>query len=338
MINETFLSAIIGKEYITNTMKGVFSLQAKQGGLGIMNMSDAADWEYENSRIFTEELTEMIFEQQNIMKLNQKKMEETARIVEKRKIEYHTNRRKEIYTQLQPHEQRIIDLASEKGASSWLTSLPLAECGFVLNKQEFHDAILLRYNFKIKGVSSVCACGEPNNVNHALICKLGGYIHLRHNNLRDTTAELLRSNGICKDVETEPALIPLSGEVLPPGTTRKEDAKLDVCARNLWAPLAKAFVDIRVLHPQAPSNGNKSIPAMYRAHELEKKRKYNARVINIERATFTPLVFSTSGGMGPEASVFYKRVAEKIANKSSQRYSDIISFIRRRLRFDLLKT
>ena len=184
----------------------------------------------------------------------------------------------------------------------------------------------------------MCVCGEPNNVNHALICKLGGYIYLRHNNLRDTAAELRRSNGICKDVETEPALIPLSGEVLPPGTTRKEDAKLDVCARNLWAPLAKAFVDIRVLHPQAPSNGNKSIPAMYRAHELEKKRKYNARVINIERATFTPLVFSTSGGMGPEASVFYKRVAEKIANKSSQRYSDIISFIRRRLRFDLLKT
>ena len=56
-----------------------------------MNMSDAADWEYENSRIFTEELTQMIFEQQNILKLNQKKMEETARIVETRKIEYHAN-------------------------------------------------------------------------------------------------------------------------------------------------------------------------------------------------------------------------------------------------------
>ena len=120
-------------------------------------------------------------------------------------------------------------------------------------------------------------------------------------------------------METEPGLIPLSGKVLPPGTTRKEDAKLDICARNLWAPLAKAVVDIKVLHPQAPFNGNESIPAMYQAHELEKKRKYNARVINIESATFTPLVFSTSGGMGPEASVFYKRVGEKIANKSSQR-------------------
>ena len=103
-----------------------------------MNMSDAADWEYGNSRVFTEELTEMTFAQKNIIK-----MEETAKIFEKIKtIAYsNANRRNKIYSQLQPHEQRIIDLASEKSASSWLTSLPLAECGFVLNKQEFHYAI-----------------------------------------------------------------------------------------------------------------------------------------------------------------------------------------------------
>ena len=40
---------------------------------------------------------------------------------------------------------KIIDLASEKGASCWLTSLPLQRYGFVLNKQQFHDSICLRY-------------------------------------------------------------------------------------------------------------------------------------------------------------------------------------------------
>ena len=86
-------------------------------------------------------------------------------------------------------------------------------------------------------------------------------------------------------------------------------------------------------------NIHKSI-AMYRSHELEKKRKYNSRVINVEKGTFTPLalVFSTSGGMGMEATLFYKRIAERVANKTLQRYSDVVSFIRRRLRFDLLKT
>ena len=59
-----------------------------------------------------------------------------------------------------------------------------------------------------------------------------------YNNLRDTIAELLRSNGICKDVETEPGLIPVSGQVLSPGTTTEEHAKLDACAGNLWAPFS----------------------------------------------------------------------------------------------------
>ena len=71
---------------------------------------------------------------------------------------------------------------------------------------------------------------------------------------------------------------------------------------------------------------------------MQKKNKYVDRVLNVEKATFTPLVFSTTGGMGTEASRFYNHLAEKIANKTGQRYSDTIGFIRRRLRFDLLRT
>ena len=108
--------------------------------------------------------------------------------------------------------------------------------------------------------------------------------------------------------------------------------------RGFWTPLDRAFTDVRVLHPQAPSNSNKNLYQMYRTHENEKKRKYNARVIQVEKASFTPLVFSTTGGMGSEADRFYKHLATKISNKTGQHYSDTVAFIRRRLRFDLLKT
>ena len=37
----------------------------------------------------------------------------------------------------------------------------------------------------------ICVCGEPNTVNHALICKRGGYVIRRHNKLRDIEAELI---------------------------------------------------------------------------------------------------------------------------------------------------
>ena len=42
--------------------------------------------------------------------------------------------------------------------------------------------------------------------------------------------------------------------------------------------------------------------------------------------------------MGNEAARFFKRLAGKISSKSGQTYSDTVAFIRRRLRFDLLKT
>ena len=38
---------------------------------------------------------------------------------------------------------------------------------------------------------------------------------------------------------------------------------------------------------------------------MEKKRHYNKRVTAYENGTFTPLVFSTTGGMGRECKTFY---------------------------------
>ena len=76
---------------------------------------------------------------------------------------------------------------------------------------------------------------------------------------------------VSKDVETEPSLLPISEELLPPGTAMGEESRFDVCARNLWSPLAKAFANIRVFHPQVQNNSTKSISVMYRSHELEKK-------------------------------------------------------------------
>ena len=143
----------------------------------------------------------------------------------------------------------------------------------------------------------------------------------------------------CRDVVTEPPLLPTAGVNLPPGSNIKDNARLDVSARSLWNPLERAFIDVRVFHAPARSNRNlKTIPNMYTHHEELKKKAYNARVIQVEKGVFTPFVFSTSGGMGEEAQKLTKRLAEKYALKSEQKYSETISFIRKRLRFDLLKT
>ena len=59
-----------------------------------------------------------------------------------------------------PKMKRMIELASEKGAPSWLTVVPMSEMDFTLNKREFTDALKLRYNWPIKDNPTRCACGD----------------------------------------------------------------------------------------------------------------------------------------------------------------------------------
>ena len=198
------------------------------------------------------------------------------------------------------------------------------------------DAVALRYNFEINGRSKTCICGKKNTQDHSLICKRGGFTSIRHNTIRDTTASLLEK--VCYGVEIEPALQPVGNRQLPPGTNVKDGARSDVAARGFWTPLDKAFFDVRVLHPGAKSNENKSFEKMYAQHEDEKKRLYNSRIQDVEHGHFTPLVFSTTGGMSKECTRFLKKLSEKLSNKTQQTYSDTISFVRRRLRFELLRT
>ena len=74
------------------------------------------------------------------------------------------------------------------------------------------------------------------------------------------------------------------------------------------------------------------------ALEKENKRAYNERVIQMEKGTFTPIVMSTSGGVGNEADRHLKRIAPLIDEKRRESYADVLNYIRKRLRFCLLKS
>ena len=84
---------------------------------------------------------------------------ERAKNLEERAV-----RLKEVATQ---KTRRALDLATEKGSSIWLTSLPLKEMGFNLNKREFKDELSLRYGWPITDIPSTCLCGEPFNYNRS---------------------------------------------------------------------------------------------------------------------------------------------------------------------------
>jgi len=84
-----------------------------------------------------------------------------------------------------PESQQLIKGSMEKGTSSWLSALSIKAIGYASNKQEFTDAICIRYGWKVKGIPTHCACGETNSVDHSLICKLGGYTSINEAQLSD---------------------------------------------------------------------------------------------------------------------------------------------------------
>ena len=103
-------------------------------------------------------------------------------------------------------------------------------------------------------------------------------------------------------------------------------------------PLNRAFLDIRVFNPLAQSNWHLDINNMYKHHEQQKKREYNDRILQVEKGTFSPIVFSCTGGAGPEASAFIKRIALMLSQKKNEAYSDMVSYVRRRFSFDIVRS
>ena len=147
-------------------------------------------------------------------------------------------------------------LAREKGFGSWLTALPIKSLGYTLNKRDFQDSICLRYDWRIPNTPSYCLFGVKNDINHALSGKNGGYVMMRHNCIRDLEAEIMQE--VCSDVRIEPELMPIDNNLMRNGSN-SENARLDVSGIGVRGPFERTFLDIKVMHPNAPSYVDKSI-------------------------------------------------------------------------------
>ena len=153
---------------------------------------------------------------------------------------------------------------------------------------------------------------------------------MRHDNIRDFTSNLLKSVG--NDVETEPKLhIVENKESYSRSANTNDDARLDIRARGFWRAGQNAFFDVRVTNTNCSSQLNMPLNSILRKHELEKKRCYNRRVMEVEHGSLTPLIFTTTGVMGHECTTFFKSLAEKICAKQDERFSEVVRLLRVKL-------
>ena len=78
------------------------------------------------------------------------------------------------------------------------------------------------------------------------------------------------------------------------------------------------FFEIRIFNPHAPTNKKSSLSSIYKHQKNMKNRAYAQRIVDMEHSSFTPVVLSVSGGLGREATQFYKMLASLLSAKWDQ--------------------
>ena len=117
--------------------------------------------------------------------------------------------------------------------------LTIKEHGHELTRQKFWNAIKVRYNWPLDRIPSPYICGASFDVTHALSYKKGGFITLRHNEVRDITSELL--DEVYVDARKEPILQEVNNEDLPREANKSKEARLDISSLNFWTTGQPAF-------------------------------------------------------------------------------------------------
>ena len=136
---------------------------------------------------------------------------------------------------------------------------------FNLTAQEFRDALAVRYKKPLLSIPPYCnGCGTPYSLNHSLICKKGGLIVQRHNEIRDAVGDLAAL--LWNQVKREP--------VVADDCTDGETLIADLGVRGVWSPRSEALFDIHVIDTDAQSYLTTAPNLVLFTAEGEKKQKY----------------------------------------------------------------
>ena len=134
-IRSSLIPALTGQPPPNDGLRDLFALPARLGGLALSNPVSSADDEYLASTKISDPLKCAILQQSfeysdKIISLQCNAKSE----IRKLKHEHYTQTASTLKLSLSSSLQRSMDLAQEKGSSSWLTSLPIHEFGFALHK------------------------------------------------------------------------------------------------------------------------------------------------------------------------------------------------------------
>ena len=199
-------------------------------------------------------------------------------------------------------------------------------------------------------LSSQCdACNATFSIRHALECKKGGLVIIRHNEIRDELVDLASKAFSPSAVHDEPKIHTCRANERESADGRQErpvqrlfcndrtEDRGNVLIRGgLWTKGTDCILDVRMTDLDAKSNRSRSPDKVLAAHEREKKKKYLGPCLE-QRRHFSPFVVSTDGLLGKEAKVVLKRLALMLTEKWSKPYSEVCGYVNARMSIAIVR-
>jgi hypothetical protein len=240
---------------------------------------------------------------------------------------------------------RTVGRGTECG--QWLSAIPSRVNGTELSALEFRDALHMRYGRTPGNLPCVCdGCKAKFTLQHALECKKGGLVTMRHDELNGEVKEWCCKALTPSAVRVEPLIqldsststgskAPTTPSDNPPASPDTDysdhDGKRgDLLVRGLFQRGMDCIIDVRVTDLDAKSYRNQDPAKVLANQEKQKKSKYLQECLQQRRA-FVPFVVSTDGMLGYEANNLLRQVSRKLANKWRLPYSKVCSIVRTRV-------
>ena len=147
VIRNNLIPAITGGHQCSDEERKLLALPVRLGGLGIDDICKISTHEYESSRKVTKNLVDRVIKQEPKIKLHDEATKEVKNEIKKIRNDLYQQQLNEIKESLDESQKRQNEIIREPGCSAWLVTLPIGEYNYNLTKQEFWDAIRLRYNW-----------------------------------------------------------------------------------------------------------------------------------------------------------------------------------------------
>ncbi|KAL7474011.1 hypothetical protein ACHAW6_000020, partial [Cyclotella cf. meneghiniana] len=186
-------------------------------------------------------------------------------------------------------------------------------------------------------------CGEGFTVEHALNCKKGGLVGIRHDDARDECAHLSSLAFTNARVVMEPTILYGNDSATgpsratqpnspppPPNDTPGDESRGDVLVHGFWQRARGTIFNVRICDTDTRSYANTSSDKVLERASKEKVRKYEHACL-AQRRDFTTLIYSVDGLASKDVRNAERRLASVLATKWGRSYSEMANFVRTRM-------